>query len=102
MEKRLSVIAYIFAKAGEEERLKRALLELVAQTRKEKGCMNYDLHQSRGNASEFAMYENWESAADLEAHANSAHLREFGKSMGPFMARPAQVTKWDMISEPGI
>jgi quinol monooxygenase YgiN len=101
VEKSLTVIAYIFAKAGEEERLKRALLDLVAQTRKEKGCINYDLHQSQDNACEFVMYENWESAVDLDAHANSTHLLEFGKSMGQFQERPTQVTKWNMASEPG-
>ncbi|MFZ0336199.1 MAG: putative quinol monooxygenase [Candidatus Acidiferrales bacterium] len=100
MQRSLTVVAFIFAKAGEEQRLKRALLDLVAQTRKEKGCINYDLHQSQDNACEFVMYENWESAADLDAHANSAHLLEFGKSMGQFLERPTQVTKWDMVSEP--
>jgi quinol monooxygenase YgiN len=101
VEKSVTVIAHIFAKAGEEQRLKRALLDLVTQTRKEKGCINYDLHQSQENACQFVMYENWESAADLDAHANSAHLREFGKSMGQFLERPTQITKWNMVSKPG-
>ncbi|MFZ0641334.1 MAG: putative quinol monooxygenase [Candidatus Acidiferrales bacterium] len=101
MEKNLTVIAHIFAKADEEQRLKTALLDLVAQTRKEKGCINYDLHQSQENACQFVMYENWESAADLDAHANSAHLREFGRNMSQFLQRPTQITKWNMVSELG-
>ncbi len=101
MKKSLTVIAHIFAKTGEEQRVRAALLGLTAQTRKEKGCINYDLHQSQENACQFVMYENWESAADLEAHANSAHLREFGKSMSQFLERPTQITKWNMVSEIG-
>jgi quinol monooxygenase YgiN len=73
----LTVIAYITAKAGHQDEVRRALLDLVAQTRNEKGCVNYDLHQSQENASEFAIYENWDKATDLDAHANSAHLQAF-------------------------
>lgn len=100
MEKSLTVIAYLSARTGEEQRVRAALLGLVAQTRKEKGCINYDLHQSQHNARQFVMYENWESAADLEAHANSRHLRAFGESMGRFLERPTEISKWDMVSEP--
>lgn len=100
MTTRVTVIAYIFAKTGEEKRVNAALLRLVEQTRKEKGCINYDLHDSVENAAKFLMYENWESEADLDAHSKSAHLREFGKVMGPFLERPTEVTKWNMLSNP--
>ena len=96
----VTVIAYIFAKAHEEKRVREALLELVKQTREEKGCINYDLHESTEDALRFVMYENWESAEDLEAHAKSAHLREFGRTMGPSLERPTEVTRWNMVSSP--
>lgn len=98
MNEKVTVIAYIFAKVGEEKRLRAALLQLVEQTRKEKGCINYDLHESIDDARKFVMYENWESAADLDAHARSAHLREFGLQMRPFLEKPTEVTKWRMLS----
>lgn len=100
MEKHVTVIAYIFAKTGEEQRVQTALLDLVEQTRKEKGCINYDLHQSSEDTSKFVMYENWESAADLDAHSKSSHLREFGNTMRPFLERPTEVSKWNMLSNP--
>ncbi|HEU5410173.1 MAG TPA: putative quinol monooxygenase [Candidatus Acidoferrales bacterium] len=99
MKTNLTVIAYIFAKPGEEQRVRAALLGLVEETRKEKGCINYDLHESEDNPAHFVMYENWRSAADLEEHARSAHLRDFGKNMGPFLERPTEITKWNMVSD---
>jgi len=95
----LTVIAYITAKAGHEDEVCKALLDLVAQTRKEKGCVNYDLHQSPKNACEFAIYENWTSASDLELHAKSAHLQSFTKIAGDLLKGPAEIRKWDMVSE---
>ena len=68
----LTVIAYITAKASHQDQVRGALLDLVAQTRNEKGCVNYDLHQSQENASEFAIYENWERPTDLDAHSKSS------------------------------
>ena len=79
----LSVIAYITAKAGHQDRVREALLDLVALTRNEEGCINYDLHQSHENDSEFAIYENWVKADDLDAHAKSAHLQAFQNCSGP-------------------
>jgi quinol monooxygenase YgiN len=59
------MIAYITAKVGCHDQLREALLDLVAQTRKGRGCVNYDLHQSQENTSEFVIYENSDKAADL-------------------------------------
>ena len=95
----LTIIAYITAKAGMQQQVREVLLDLVAQTRKEKGCVNYDLHQSQDNPREFVMYENWDSAADLDAHAKSEHLQAFGKAAGHLLERPTDVTRWNMISD---
>jgi quinol monooxygenase YgiN len=95
----LTVIAHITAKTGHEDRVREALLDLVAETRKEKGCINYDLHPSEKNAAQFPIYENWDKAADLEAHAKSSHLRAFAKAAGHLLDRPAEITKWLMVSE---
>jgi quinol monooxygenase YgiN len=95
----LTVIAHITAKPGHQDRVRAELLELVSKTRPEKGCINYDLHQSHENAAEFVMYENWETSADLDAHAKSAHLQAFGKIAGEILERPAAITKWKMVSD---
>ena len=95
----LTVIAYITAKAGNQQQVRDALLDLVAQTRNERGCVNYDLHQSQENATEFAIYENWDKASDLDAHAKSAHVQEFTRIAGHLLERPAQIRKWIMVSE---
>lgn len=95
----ITIIAFITAKAGMQQQVREVLLDLVAQTRKEKGCVNYDLHQSQDNPREFVMYENWESEADLDAHARSEHLVEFGRAAGKLLERPAEITKWNMVSD---
>jgi len=97
----LTVIAYLTAKTGREDQVREALLDLVAQTRNEKGCVNYDLHQSRENPSDFAIYENWHEATDLDAHAKSAQVQAFNRVAGHLLKCPAEIRKWSMISELG-
>ena len=74
---RLTLIATLHAKAGKEEELGRRLLALVAPTRSEEGCVNYDLHQSADDPKAWVLYENWRSKADLEKHFETPYLKDF-------------------------
>ena len=73
----LTVIARMHAKAGKEQELREALESLIEPTLKEKGCVNYDLHQGAEDSGWFFFYENWDSADDLDAHLAAPHLVEF-------------------------
>ncbi|TAK94934.1 MAG: antibiotic biosynthesis monooxygenase, partial [Verrucomicrobia bacterium] len=44
--KTITVVATFKARPGKESELRAALIGLVAPTRKEAGCLNYDLHAS--------------------------------------------------------
>ena len=97
MNRKLTVIAHIRAKAGQEERVQEALLRLIAPTQAEAGCINYDLHVSEEDPRQFVFYENWMSESDLEAHANSAYLRAFRKMADEILDGPIEITKWRML-----
>ena len=73
----LTVVATMRAKPGKEQELRDALAALVEPTSKEKGYVNYDLHQGVEDPGWFFFYENWESAEDLDAHLAAPHLVEF-------------------------
>ena len=97
MNHKLTVIAHIHAKAGQEAKVQEALLNLIAPTRAEAGCINYDLHVSHNDPTQFVFYENWMSESHLEAHANSAHLRAFRKVADEILDGPIEITKWRIL-----
>ena len=68
------LLAQLQAKAGEEEAVGKALLAMVGPTRKESGCLCYNLHQSKKDKSQFMFYEQWASAEALAAHGKSSHM----------------------------
>ena len=97
MNDKLTVIAHIRAKAGHEARVREVLLGLIAPTRAEAGCINYDLHVSQDDPRQFVFYENWASESHLEAHANSPHLRAFRNLANEILDNAVEVTKWRML-----
>ncbi len=78
----LHLIAHIDALPGQAEAVETALRELVAASRSEPGCLQYDLHRDRADALRFVMLETWRDDAALEAHKATAHYRHFGDAHG--------------------
>src|SRR5579872_4862249 len=97
MNHKLTVIAHIRAKAGQETRVQEALLGLIEPTHAEAGCINYELHVSEEDARQFVFYENWMSESHVEAHANSAQLGGFGRMADEIQDCPVEITKWRML-----
>ncbi|XGU20710.1 putative quinol monooxygenase [Rhodococcus sp. 3Y1] len=48
--------------------------ELVTETRKEDGCINYELLQRTDNPCELVLVEEWESQEHLDAHTHTEHF----------------------------
>jgi quinol monooxygenase YgiN len=76
----LTIVAKILAKATHRDLVKRELLKLIPPTLKEKGCINYDLHQDHENKNLFLFYENWENRTLWQTHMNSMHINAYAEA----------------------
>jgi quinol monooxygenase YgiN len=95
----LTVIAKVRAKPGREEDVLAELLKLVEETRKEDGCLNYDLHRSQTEPAVFMFYENWTDRAALDSHAASPHMKAWGTKQPEMLAHGVEISLFDMVSE---
>jgi quinol monooxygenase YgiN len=68
------VVAHIEALPGYEQEVREVLESYIAPTRKEKGCIRYDLFTDDSDPKKFTFIEEWASKEDLEAHSKSDHL----------------------------
>lgn len=50
---------------------------MVDETRKEKGCIQYDLIEETDNKGTFLVVETWENQQALDAHNTSKHFSDF-------------------------
>jgi quinol monooxygenase YgiN len=71
--------AIIRSKTGQSAALKPLLLDLVAASREEAACIQYDLHQSEHDADLFIFHEEWASEEGLTLHNSQPHLAAFGE-----------------------
>ncbi len=91
MAQLLTVVAQIQAKPGKEEDVRRLLLTLIEPTRKEEGCVQYDLHVHTGDPGRFVFYENWTSREHLDRHLASPHLAAAVALAGDLLAAPPSI-----------
>ena len=96
--KNITVVATFEARPGKEAELKQLLLGLLAPTRKEAGCLNYDLHISPDHPAKFLFHENWTGKALLEAHLQSEHLQSLLRRVDELCVAPPAVTLWERIA----
>jgi quinol monooxygenase YgiN len=97
MSEPLTIIARFRAKAGQESRLRQELQRLLAPTRAEAGCINYDLHQSQSDPALFVFYEKWASQAAVDAHFQTPHLQAVLKLVPGLVDAPPDITKWTIV-----
>ncbi len=95
--KTITVVATFQARAGKEAELKAALLGLLAPTRKEAGCLNYDLHESPEDPARFLFHENWTSKAHLDAHLQSAHIQVLLPRVDELCTAFPEIKIWERI-----
>ncbi len=74
---KLTIVANITARSDQIDLVKTELEKLIAITRAEAGCLQYDLHQDNENPAHFMFYENWESRELWQAHMGNQHLQDY-------------------------
>jgi quinol monooxygenase YgiN len=82
---------------GKEEELRKALSDVVAPTRREEGCLFYDLHVAEGDSGRFLFHESWATQAHHAAHDQTPHIQALRARMRELSA-PQVKTWWEKIA----
>ena len=99
-QEKVSVVATVKAKAGMEAAVKSAIEAVIAPTRSEPGCINYDLHQSVEDPTVFMLYENWRSKKDLDEHLAMPYLKDLIGKAEELVREPIDIALYQMLSKP--
>lgn len=67
-------IVILRAKEGQELLLEAELRALVGPTRREEGCLQYDLHRSSDSPAVFLLHEVWATREHHTVHTKSPHF----------------------------
>ncbi len=91
------LVAQLKAKPEEVEAVKKSLLEMVQATRKEEGCLCYNVHQAKNDKTMFAFYEQWKDQKAFDAHGKSPHMAAMRKALAGKTMRGGGVMFYDYL-----
>lgn len=74
------------AKAGREAEVAGLFSKLTEESRKEPGCVMYQVHRHRTEPRRFFVYEQYKDDVALEAHRSAAHFLQYAKKDLPKIA----------------
>lgn len=89
----VNLTAIIKSTEGNAAAMKALLLELLAESRKESACIQYDLHQDQENNNVFIFHEIWESQEGLDLHNVQPHIARFVADSASIIDGPAAIHK---------
>ncbi len=87
----INVVAIAETSSERAEELKEVCLGLIEPTRKEEGCISYDLYQDVTNPGKFTFIENWQSKEHLDAHLNTPHFLSAANAFGKIVTKELSV-----------
>jgi quinol monooxygenase YgiN len=93
----IKVVAKVTLKPEHIETFKSLVPELVAETRKEEGCIAYQLLNDVNEAHVFAFIEEWENDARLQAHMNSAHFKTIFPQIAALLEKDPEVSVMTLV-----
>lgn len=93
----LTVIAKVTAQPQQVEAVKAALQTVLEPTRKENGCLLYDLHQDIEHKNIFFFYEHWDTVSHLETHRMTPHMVHLGETIKGLLEKHMEVNLMDQL-----
>jgi quinol monooxygenase YgiN len=85
------------AKAGRESEVAEMFVKLTEESRKEPGCMTYQVHRHKTEPRRFFIYEQYKDDAALEAHRASPHFLQYAKKALPKVADRIEGQLYDPV-----
>jgi (4S)-4-hydroxy-5-phosphonooxypentane-2,3-dione isomerase len=74
------------AKAGREAEVAAVFAKLAEESRKEGGCLMYQVHRHKTDPRRFFLYEQYKDDAALETHRSAPHFLRYVKKELPKLA----------------
>jgi quinol monooxygenase YgiN len=71
------------ARTGHESEVEAVFSKLTTESRKEPGCLGYQVHRHKTEPRRFFIYEQYSDDAALEAHRAAPHFLQYAKKELP-------------------
>lgn len=97
MSEPVKMIARFTARPEQQQALRKTLQALIEPTRREQGCLRYELWHNQSNPMDFTFVEEWTSEAALEAHLRTPHIEALFKTLLELDVAEPEVFKYTAL-----
>jgi len=93
----ITITAKSLIKEGKEEDFKILAIKLVQESRKEKGCLSYNLYKDLKNPNIFTFIEEWKNEEAIKLHNDSIHFTTIVPKMAELREGKPEINLYQMI-----
>ena len=91
------LFARFHARAGQEGAVAQALLDVLAPSREEPGCLGIHAFRSTRDSRLFYIHSHWQDEAAFERHAGLPHTVRFVARVEPLIDHPFDAARTERI-----
>ena len=91
------IFARFHARPGNEGAIAESLLDVLAPSREEPGCLSIHAFRSMRDPQLFYIHSRWKDEAAFECHAALPHTQRFVERVAPLIDYPLDVTRAGQI-----
>lgn len=92
------IVAKLKARAGEEEKVEKAIRDVLPKVREEEGTLHYTLNRSQSDPSTFMVLEKYRDMDAFVSHSSTPYLAEFFSIVTPLLDGDLVVELFDEIA----
>jgi len=93
----IRVIAHVMSKADSVEQVRTILSALVEPTRRESGCVSYNLLEQQSEPGQFSTVEEWASVEAEEAHFSTPHILSALQQLSGLLAAEPDIRRYRVV-----
>ena len=97
MPSTVHVLARFVARPGKEDALRAVLSSLIAPTRRELQCYQYDLLVDANDPRQFCFVERWDGNAALEEHLATPHVKTALAQLEELVESPPEIRRYSVL-----
>jgi quinol monooxygenase YgiN len=93
----ITIVAKNTIKQGKTEEFKLLAESLINESRKEEGCIAYNLYEDSNNCNILTFIEQWENKDAINAHNKSEHFTSIVPQFVDFKDGPSEINLYNKI-----
>jgi quinol monooxygenase YgiN len=95
----IRVFARVLARPESRDNLLQALRDNMLASRREPGCVRYELAQSLTDANELLTIEEWRTEADVATHMQTPHVTALLAKVPALLAAPPEIRSFRALAD---